>query len=147
MILEIDYVFADIPATGFDCTLIGFALTEVDDQDSVWDWVNDELDDKYWWAEPDGDVMVGRVEFNEMNVDWYGVGIEPEGADFGNMAIVKIGEETDEFYTQKFNSTSVEEEEWSTTPAWINEPQKLWAAKGVFDGPDGNGEEWGQDLL
>ena len=61
------------------------------------------------------------------------------------MAIIKIGEKKDEYYTQSFHANKVQAS-WPSTPEFISNPEKLWALYGRFDGPAGNGEEWGQFL-
>ena len=70
----------------------------------------------------------------------YAIGIQPEGVEYGNMAVMNDGD----FSSIKFTADDLSED-GTTDAQWITSPELL-QAPGDFDGPDGNGEEWGQSF-
>ena len=84
--------------------------------------------------------MIGRVMMSTKidNKSTFAVGIQPKGAAFGNMAVVQNGDPL----TVSFDVNDIKKN--FDGSSWILNPEVL-KAPGDWNGPDGNGEEWGQN--
>ena len=132
-----------IPSGKWDITSIQYQFIMVSIRDPVWAWAGN-LNESNEWASPDGYAMIGEVKGTFGGKSVYGVGIQPEGVAFGNMAVA-TGDGSD-YHTIAFNL----EADFDVNGP-IAGPPNFWdkqilKAPGEWSGPAGNGEEWGQKI-
>lgn len=84
--------------------------------------------------------MIGYADLvSPANLCTYAVGIQPDEAEYGNMAVYSSN---NGHSTVKFDVANLASDGSIPAPNWITTPSVL-KADGKWDGVAGNGEEWG----